>query len=64
MLNPARVTQRIDAGEAHDLSRTPGIGLMFREPYDAAFAAAVEALLRRARASVAMSISRCRSCTC
>lgn len=47
--NPARVTHVIDVDEARALSRTPGIGVSFREPHDPAFAAAIEALLRRAR---------------
>ena len=49
VLNPARVTHCIDAAEAHALSRTPGIGVIFREPNDQAFAFAIESLLRSAR---------------
>jgi CheY-like chemotaxis protein len=49
VITPARVTHRLDADEARALSRTPGIGVLFREPHDAAFSAAIEAMLRRAR---------------
>lgn len=49
VINPARVTNVIDIDEARALSRMPGVGLVFREPHDEAFAAAIEALLRRAR---------------
>ena len=49
VLNPARVTHVLGSEEARLLGRTPGIGILFREPHDPAFAAAVEQLLRRAR---------------
>lgn len=47
--SPACVTHRIDTAEAHALSRTPGIGVLFREPHELEFKGAVETLLRRAR---------------
>ncbi|HEY5951172.1 MAG TPA: response regulator [Kofleriaceae bacterium] len=47
--SPARVSHCLAAEDARALCRTPGIGLVFREPVDDAFAAAVESLLRRAR---------------
>jgi CheY-like chemotaxis protein len=46
---PARVSHCLSADEARALCRTPGIGIAFREPVDAEFAAAIEQLLRRAR---------------
>ena len=47
--NPARVTHCLAADEARELCRTPGIGLVFREPVEPDFAEAIEDLLRRAR---------------
>jgi CheY-like chemotaxis protein len=49
VVNPGRVSHRIEADEARELSRTPGIGISFREPHDPAFATAIESLLRRGR---------------
>jgi CheY-like chemotaxis protein len=45
----ARVTHVLRESDAITLGRTAGIGVVFREPQDAAFAAAIEELLRRAR---------------
>jgi CheY-like chemotaxis protein len=47
--NPALVTHCLGADEAHELCRTPGIGLAFDEPVDVRFTLAIEQLLRRAR---------------
>jgi len=49
VVNPGRVSHRIDADEARALSRMPGVGISFREPHDPAFAVAIESLLRRVR---------------
>lgn len=45
----ALVTHCLTADEAHELCRSPGIGLAFDEPIDVRFAIAIESLLRRAR---------------
>ncbi len=49
VVSQARVAHALTPVNAELLGRLPGLGLAFREPADAAFAEAVEALLRRAR---------------
>jgi CheY-like chemotaxis protein len=49
VVSPAKVTHSLTADDATALGRVPGVGLVFREPLDVAFAEAIEALLRRAR---------------
>jgi CheY-like chemotaxis protein len=45
----ARVTHALAADDAEVLGRARGLGIEFRDPQDAAFSEAVEAILRRAR---------------
>lgn len=45
----ARVMHVLEGGDAEVLGRAAGVGVEFRDPQDAAFSEAVEALLRRAR---------------
>ncbi|HUS30857.1 MAG TPA: DUF4388 domain-containing protein [Kofleriaceae bacterium] len=45
----ARVTHFLPVADAETLGRIPGVGIVFREPQDVAFSAAVESVLRRAR---------------
>ncbi|NVB78642.1 MAG: DUF4388 domain-containing protein [Kofleriaceae bacterium] len=47
--SPARVTHCLEGADARALSRTPGVGIMFREPHDAVFADAIARLLQRSR---------------
>lgn len=46
---PARVTHCLLEADARALSRTPGVGIVFRDPQDELFADAIERLLQRAR---------------
>lgn len=49
VVSPARVTHCLLEPDARELSRTPGIGVVFRDPQDAVFAEAIERLLQRSR---------------
>jgi CheY-like chemotaxis protein len=47
--SPAKVTHCLVDADARALSRSPGFGIVFREPQDGAFANAIERLLQRSR---------------